>query len=115
MQIRARIRELKDVGPNIIILYDLDQIEDFCLASQVFDRHLDAFLEDFDDDGRGIFVCERHGCLEQGGLACHADLICLGLMWLNLSRQLVTRLKVIHEGSQVVGVGFPLFLHVLIL
>ena len=35
-------------------------------------------------------------------------------MWLNLSRQLVTRLKVIHEGSQVVSVGFPLFLQMLI-
>ena len=114
MQIRARIRELEDVGPNIIILYDLDQVEHFCLAAQVFDRHLDAFLEDFDNDGRGIIVCERHGCLEQSGLACHADLISLGRMWLNLSRQLVTRLKVIHEGSQVVGVGFPLFIEMLI-
>ena len=114
MQIRARIRELKDVGPNIIILYDLDQIEHFCLAAQVFDWHFDALLEDFDDDGRGIIICERHGCLEQSGLACHADLISLGRMWLNLSRQLVTRLKVIHEGSQVVGVGFSLFLQMLI-
>ena len=35
-------------------------------------------------------------------------------MWLNLSRQLVTWLKVIHEGSQVIGVGFPLFLHSLL-
>jgi len=60
----ARVGELNNVGTDVIVFNNVNNVHNFNLAAQVFDRQLTALLENFVDYWVRIIVDHGEDCLD---------------------------------------------------
>jgi len=112
LQVASRVRKFDNVSAQVVILDYLHDVEHFSLPAHVLYGQLSALFENFHNDGVRLRAQHREHRFHDSWLAVDPDHILLGLVGLDLSRELVTRFEIVHKSTELgsVALSFDLLL-----
>ena len=97
LNVATSVREFNNIDTLVVFFDNLQDIKHFCLASFVHDGYVWVFLVHSDSDWFRVFIGDSHHYFDNAWERVDMDLVHLRRVRWNLSCQLVTWLKVVHE------------------